>query len=36
MNDQNNMRILTGFVVMQENIKPKVLKVQTKLARSEH
>ena len=28
------MRILTGFVVVQENIKPEVLKVQTELARS--
>ena len=28
------MRILTGFVVAQENIKPEVLKVQTELARS--
>ena len=28
------MRILTGFVVVQENIKPEVLKIQTELARS--
>ena len=30
------MRILTGFVVVQENIKPEVFKVQTELARSLH
>ena len=30
------MRILIGFVVIQENIKPEVLKVQTELARSVH
>ena len=30
----SNMRILTGFVVVQENIKPEVLKVQTELASS--
>ena len=28
------MRIPTGFVVVQENIKPEVLKVETELARS--
>ena len=28
------MRILTGFVVVQENIKPEVLKVQAELVRS--
>ena len=30
------MQILTGFVVIQKNIKPDVLKVQTELARSVH
>ena len=30
------MRMLAGFVVVQENIKPEVLKVQTELARSVH
>ena len=30
------MHILIGFVVVQENIKPEVLKVQTELARSVH
>ena len=30
----NFMRILAGFVAVQENIKPEVLKVQTELARS--
>ena len=30
------MRILNGFVVLQEYIKPEVLKVQNELARSVH
>ena len=29
-----SLRILTGFVVVQENIKSEVLKVQTELGRS--
>ena len=33
-NRNNIMRILTGFVIVQDNIKPEVLKVQTELARS--
>ena len=32
----DNMRILTGCVLSQENIKPEVLKVQIELARSVH
>ena len=32
----NDMRILTCFVVVQENIKPEVFKVQSELARSMH
>ena len=34
VSEGNTMRILTGFVTVQENIKPEVLKVQTELARS--